>query len=240
MSVDVIGDESVRILLIEDDQIQADQLIGLFSAEGHTVVHESQGDAALTRAQSDTFDVLIVDRMLPKMDGLSIVIKLREGGDQTPALILSALGQVDDRVEGLRAGGDDYLTKPYAASELLARLDVLAKRGENNSAETLLTLGDLTLDRIHHTANRAGTKIVLKPREYRLLEYLMNNEGKIVTRTMLLQNVWDLNFDPQTNVIDVHMSRLRSKLDKEFEFPLLHTVRGRGYKLADLSDHDVA
>jgi two-component system OmpR family response regulator len=226
----------VRILLIEDDFAQADQLVGTLASEGHDVVHEAEGDSALKRAQTDTFDVLIVDRMLPKMDGLSIVTKLREDGDQTPALILSALSQVDDRVEGLRAGGDDYLTKPYASSELLARLEVLAKRGENQSTETMLEVGDLKLDRIHHTAKRAGADIELKPREYRLLEYLMNNEGKVVTRTMLLQNVWDLNFDPQTNVIDVHMSRLRSKLDKEFEFPLLHTVRGRGYKLADLSD----
>ena len=226
----------MRILLIEDDQIQADQLIDALVSVGHEVVHEGEGDAALRRAQKDTFDVLIVDRMLPKMDGLSIVTALREGGDQTPAIILSALGQVDDRVEGLRAGGDDYLTKPYATSELLARLDVLVKRSEYTSNDTILTLGDLKLDRINHTANRAGTRIELKPREYRLLEYLMNNEGKIVTRTMLLQNVWDLNFDPQTNVVDVHMSRLRSKLDKEFDYPLLHTVRGRGYKLADLSD----
>ncbi len=230
----------MRILLIEDDLAQADQLVGTLASEGHNVVHEAEGDVALKRARTDTFDVLIVDRMLPKMDGLSIVMKLREDGDQTPALILSALGQVDDRVEGLRAGGDDYLTKPYASSELLARLEVLAKRGENQSADTVLEVGNLILDRIHHTAKRAGIDIELKPREYRLLEYLMNNEGKIVTRTMLLQNVWDLNFDPQTNVIDVHMSRLRSKLDKEFEFPLLHTVRGRGYKLADLSDNSTA
>lgn len=217
---------------------QAEQLVGSLAAEGHDVAHEADGNAALERAQSGTFDVLIVDRMLPKMDGLSIVSTLRNDGNQTPALILSALGQVDDRVEGLRAGGDDYLAKPFAFVELLARLEVLAKRNDSQATDTVMVVGDLKLDRISHKALRGEQDIDLKPREYRLLEYLMSNEGKIVTRTMLLQNVWDLNFDPQTNVVDVHLSRLRSKLDKGFDFPLLHTLRGRGYKLADLSDSD--
>ncbi len=228
----------MKILLIEDDMAQAEQLIGSLAAEGHDVVHEAEGNAALERAQSGTFDVLIVDRMLPKMDGLSIVSALRNDGNQTPALILSALGQVDDRVEGLRAGGDDYLSKPFAFVELLARLEALAKRNDSQATDTVMVVGDLKLDRISHKALRGEQDIDLKPREYRLLEYLMSNEGKIVTRTMLLQNVWDLNFDPQTNVVDVHLSRLRSKLDKGFDFPLLHTLRGRGYKLADLSDSD--
>jgi len=152
---------------------------------------------------------------------------------KTPALILSALGQVDDRVTGLRAGGDDYLTKPYAFSELLARIEILARRNGTPSADTSLQVGDLVLDRIRHEAERAGQKITLQPREYRLLEYLMRNTGRLVTRTMLLEHVWDLHFDPQTNVIDVHVSRLRGKIDKGFDKPLLHTVRGRGYKLGE-------
>ena len=226
----------LHILLIEDDQTQAELLIEQLNAAGHDVDHELRGELGLKRAQSKKFDVLVVDRMLPGMDGLSIISQLRNDNDSTPALILSALGQVDDRVEGLRAGGDDYLAKPFAFSELLARLEVLVKRNGSASSNTSLTVGGLVLDRIHHTAIRNGTDIDLKPREYRLVEYLMRNEGKVVTRTMLLQNVWDLNFDPQTNVIDVHMSRLRSKLDKGFATPLLHTIRGRGYRLADLTD----
>ena len=178
------------------------------------------------------YDVMIVDRMLPKQDGLTMISNLRQAGVKTPVLILSALGQVDDRVTGLRAGGDDYLSKPYAFSELLARVEILGRRAENQSADTTMTVADLTLDRIGHSAERAGQKITLQPREYRLLEYLMRNEGRLVTRTMLLEHVWDLHFDPQTNVIDVHISRLRAKIDKDFEPALLQTVRGRGYRLA--------
>jgi len=177
--------------------------------------------------------VLIVDRMLPKRDGLSIITALRAQNVETPVLILSALGQVDDRVAGLRAGGDDYLTKPYAFSELLARIEALGRRSAPNAADTVYRAGELELDRLAHKVSRAGTEIALQPREFRLLEYLMRHAGQVVTRTMLLENVWDYHFDPQTNVIDVHISRLRSKIDKGFETPLLHTVRGAGYMIRD-------
>jgi two-component system OmpR family response regulator len=172
--------------------------------------------------------------MLPKMDGLSLIGGLRQQNIETPALIVSALGQVDDRVKGLRAGGDDYLAKPYAFSELLARVEVLARRkGGGAAPPTTLRVGDLELDRLSHKLTRNGKEITLQPREYRLLEYLMQNAGKVVTRTMLLENVWDYHFDPQTNVIDVHVSRLRSKIDKGFDAPVLHTVRGTGYMIRD-------
>ena len=182
-------------------------------------------------AEQGSYDALIVDRMLPRRDGLSVVAALRAQGIDTPALILSALGQVDDRVTGLRAGGDDYLTKPYAFSELLARIEVLQRRSSPKEAETMYRVGDLELDRLSHTAKRAGQAIVLQPREFRLLEYLMRHSGQVVTRTMLLEHVWDYHFDPQTNVIDVHVSRLRGKIEKGFDTPLLHTVRGAGYML---------
>jgi two-component system OmpR family response regulator len=169
--------------------------------------------------------------MLPRRDGLSVITELRARGNRAPVLILSALGEVDDRVTGLRAGGDDYLTKPYAFSELLARIEVLNRRGGARDAETVYRSGDLELDRLSHTVRRAGKEIVLQPREFRLLEYLMRHAGQVVTRTMLLENVWDYHFDPQTNVIDVHISRLRGKIEKGFEGPVLHTIRGAGYML---------
>jgi two-component system, OmpR family, response regulator len=177
--------------------------------------------------------VLIVDRMLPRLDGLSVIKTLRAEGIRTPVLVLSALGDVDDRVKGLRAGGDDYLTKPYAYSELLARIEALARRAVPEEQETRYVVGDLLLDRLSHRVSRGGESIPLQPREYRLLEYLMKNAGQVVTRTMLLEHVWDYHFDPQTNVIDVHVSRLRAKIDKSFEKPLLHTVRGAGYMIRD-------
>jgi two-component system, OmpR family, response regulator len=180
--------------------------------------------------------VLIVDRMLPHRDGLSLIEGLRQEGIRTPVLILSALGAVDDRVKGLRAGGDDYLTKPYAFSELLARVEALARRSAPEKASTRLVVGDLVLDRLAHQVTRAGEIILLQPREYRLLEYLIMNAGQVVTRTMLLEHVWDYHFDPQTNVIDVHISRLRAKIDKNFDRPLLHTVRGAGYMIRDGAD----
>ena len=176
------------------------------------------------------YDVLIVDRMLPKMDGLSLISSLREQKVETPVLILSALGQVDDRVKGLRAGGDDYLPKPYSFSELLARVEVLARR-RGGREDTVYRVADLELDRLSHTVKRGKEEIVLQPREFRLLEYLMRHAGQVVTRTMLLESVWEYHFDPQTNVIDVHISRLRAKIDKGFEAPLLHTVRGAGYMI---------
>jgi two-component system OmpR family response regulator len=182
-------------------------------------------------AADGIYDVLVVDRMLPKRDGLSLIEELRARGDHTPALILSALGQVDDRVAGLRAGGDDYLAKPYAFSELLARVEALARRRKPEAADTVYKVGDLELDRLGHTVSRAGQPIPLQPREFRLLEYLMKHAGQVVTRTMLLENVWDYHFDPQTNVIDVHVSRLRAKIDRGFPEQRLHTVRGAGYMI---------
>jgi two-component system OmpR family response regulator len=180
--------------------------------------------------------VLIIDRMLPNVDGLSIVQAIRAAGVKTPALMLSALGSVDDRVKGLRAGGDDYLTKPYAFSELLARLEVIMKRSGGAAVETKLRVHDLEMDLLSRTVHRGKSEIDLQPREFKLLEYLMRNAGHVVTRTMLLEHVWDYHFDPQTNVIDVHVSRLRQKLDKGFDKPLLHTVRGAGYVLRAPTD----
>ena len=221
----------MHILIIEDDKQAAEYLVNALDEAGHNVDHAGDGEGAFIMCEASEYDVLVVDRMLPKMDGLSLLRKLRDRGDMTPALILSALGQVDDRVEGLRSGGDDYLTKPYAFSELLARIEVLSKRKVVDEADTLLTVFDLKLDRLSHKVFRADKKILLQPREFRLLEYLMRNAGKVVTRTMLLEQVWDYHFDPQTNVIDVHISRLRGKIDRDFEFPLLHTIRGTGYIL---------
>ena len=225
----------MNILIVEDDHELSDQLSTALIESGHQTVLAMDGEAGEEQAKSIAFDVMIVDRMMPKQDGLTMLSNLRSIGVKTPALILSALGQVDDRVTGLRAGGDDYLAKPYAFSELLARVEILGRRNDAGSTDTSLTIGDLTLDRINHVAERAGQKITLQPREYRLLEYLMRNEGRLVTRTMLLEHVWDLHFDPQTNVIDVHVSRLRAKIDKDFDQPLLQTVRGRGYRFS-LSD----
>ena len=223
----------MRILLIEDDAEAANYISrGLIEA-GHLVDVGIDGDEGLGLAQINDYDVLVVDRMLPKRDGLSVVQELRQGGDHTPILILSALGQVDDRVKGLRAGGDDYLTKPYAFTELLARVEALARRQQPMDLEAVYRVGDLELDRLSHTVSRAGRAVPLQPREYRLLEYLMRHAGQVVTRTMLLENVWDYHFDPQTNVIDVHISRLRGKIDKGFPTQLLHTVRGSGYVIRD-------
>ena len=222
----------MRLLIIEDDREAAAYLVKAFREVGHTVDHAGDGLDGYALAREGDYDVLIVDRMLPKLDGLSLVRALREQEIATPVLILSALGQVDDRVKGLRAGGDDYLPKPYAFSELLARTEVLARRrtaATGSSEATAYRVGDLELDRLSHRVTRAGREIVLQPREFRLLEYLMRHAGQVVTRTMLLENVWDYHFDPQTNVIDVHVSRLRSKIDRCFEHPMIHTVRGAGY-----------
>ena len=219
----------MKILVIEDDREAASYLAKAFGEAGHVVEAAHDGEEGLALAREGRFDVLIVDRMMPKMDGLTVLAQLRQGGDQTPALILSALGQVDDRVTGLRAGGDDYLTKPYAFAELLARAEALGRRGEIRDNDTVYQVGDLKLDRLSHSAERAGVHITLQPREFRLLEYLMKHAGQVVTRTMLLENVWDYHFDPQTNVIDVHVSRLRAKIEKDFDTPILHTVRGAGY-----------
>ena len=224
----------MRLLIIEDDREAVAYLVKAFREAGHVPDQASDGLDGYALAQEGDYDVLIVDRMLPKLDGLSLIRSLREQGVTTPVLILSALGQVDDRVKGLRAGGDDYLPKPYAFSELLARAEVLARRraGPGTAAEaTAYRVGDLELDRLSHRVTRAGHEIVLQPREFRLLEYLMRHAGQVVTRTMLLEHVWDYHFDPQTNVIDVHVSRLRAKVDKDFAHPIIHTVRGTGYVL---------
>lgn len=223
----------MRILLVEDDLEAANYLVKALSEAGHVADHAAEGFSGYEMASSGSYDVLVVDRMLPKQDGLSLIANLRANGVRTPVLILSALGQVDDRVTGLRAGGDDYLPKPYAFSELLARVEVLARRNSPQEGETSYSIGDLELDRLARTVRRGNETIQLQPREFRLLEFLMKNAGTVVTRTMLLENVWDYHFDPQTNVIDVHVSRLRSKIDKGFERPLLHTVRGAGYVMRD-------
>jgi two-component system OmpR family response regulator len=223
----------MRILLVEDDREAATYLIKALREAGHVVEHAADGDSGAHAAETAAFDVVVMDRMLPKRDGLGIVQEMRGRGDRTPVLVLSALGQVDDRVDGLRAGGDDYLAKPYAFTELLARVEALARRHAPAEVETTYRVADLVLDRLSHTVTRGGEEIVLQPREFRLLEFLMKNAGQVVTRTMLLENVWDYHFDPQTNVIDVHMSRLRSKIDKGQDKPLLNTVRGAGYMIRE-------
>ena len=223
----------MRLLIIEDDRDAADYLLKAFNEVGDVADLASDGEEGLTLALDRSYEVMIVDRMLPKLDGLAVIGTLRANGVSTPALILSALGQVDDRVKGLRAGGDDYLAKPYAFSELLARVEALARLPGGRGEETAYRVGDLELDRLSHRVTRGKEEIALQPREFRLLEYLMKHAGQVVTRTMLLENVWDYHFDPQTNVIDVHISRLRSKIDRGFSQPLLHTVRGAGYMLRD-------
>ncbi|MDR3500355.1 MAG: response regulator transcription factor [Parvibaculum sp.] len=221
----------MRILVIEDDLEAAAYVVKGLRESGHIVDHAADGEEGLTLALSGSFDVLIVDRMLPKRDGLSLVSTLRAEGIRVPVLFLSALGEVDDRIMGLKAGGDDYLTKPYAFAELLARIEVLVRRANPDQVRTKLQVGDLEVDLLARKVSRAGQDIDLQPREFRLLEYLMKHAGQVVTRTMLLENVWEYHFDPQTNVIDVHISRLRAKIDKSFGQPLLHTIRGAGYSL---------
>ncbi|MEM8784423.1 MAG: response regulator transcription factor [Pseudomonadota bacterium] len=221
----------MRILVVEDDLEAAGFLLKGFKEKDYLVDHAADGDEGLTLALGCDYDVILADRMLPKRDGLSLIHALREQGDHTPILIMSALGEVDDRVMGLKAGGDDYLVKPYAFSELLARVEALVRRHQPNPVRTRFKVADLELDLLSRKVSRAGQAIDLQPREFRLLEFLMRHEGQVVTRTMLLENVWEYHFDPQTNVIDVHISRLRSKIDKTFDTPLLHTVRGAGYSL---------
>ncbi len=226
----------MRILLIEDDaEAAAFAAKGLREA-GHVVDHALDGETGHKMASAGDYDAYVVDRMLPKMDGLVLLSRRRDEGDETPALFLSALGEVDDRVSGLQAGGDDYLVKPYAFQELLARVEALGRRRSAPASSDVTTryqVGDLELDLITRTVRRAAQKIDLQPREFRLLEYLMRHARQVVTRTMLLENVWEYHFDPQTNVIDVHISRLRSKIDKGFDKPLLKTVRGAGYTISD-------
>ena len=224
----------MRILLVEDDAEAAAYAAKGLREAGHVVDHALDGETGVDMASAGDYDAYVIDRMLPKMDGLTLLSRRRDTGDQTPALFLSALGEVDDRVSGLQAGGDDYLVKPYAFQELLARVEALGRRrAAPANVTTRYAVGDLELDVITRTVRRASKKIDLQPREFRLLEYLMRHAGQVVTRTMLLENVWEYHFDPQTNVIDVHISRLRAKIDKDFDRPLLKTVRGAGYTLGD-------
>lgn len=222
---------AMRLLLIEDDTEAAAFLQKGLEEAGFVVDHAATGPDGLHLATTEAYAGMVVDRMLPGMDGLHIIELLRKEGNTTPVLILSAMDGVDDRVKGLRAGGDDYLTKPYAFSELQARLEALMRRGQAAPTETSLTLGELEIDLLARTVTRSGTRIDLLPREFQILEYLMRHSGQVVTRTMLLENVWNYHFDPKTGVIDVQISRLRQKLDKDFDTPLLHTVRGAGYCL---------
>ncbi len=221
----------MQVLVIEDDKDMAAFISKVLSEVGHSVDTASDGEMGLRLAREGQFDALIVDRMLPEKDGLTLVQEFRDGGGTVPVLFLSALGEVDHRVEGLKVGADDYLAKPFAPSELAARLDALARRQMGDTPVTHLRVGDLEMDLLGRKVTRAGQKIDLQPREFRLLEYLMRHAGQVVTRTMLLEKVWDYHFDPQTNVIDVHISRLRGKIDKGFDEALLHTVRGAGYRL---------
>ncbi len=223
----------MQILLIEDDLETARFLCKALGDSGHNVDHSDDGEIGLQYGLKNEYDVLIVDRMLPNRDGLSIIETLRANEINTPVLILSALDKVDERVKGLKSGGDDYLTKPFALSELQARIEVLMRRLNPGTENSELKVGDLTLERMSQKVSRQGVTIQLVPREYRLLEYLMRHKGQVVTRTMLLENVWDYHFDPGTNVIDVHMSRLRSKIDKDFDETLLQTIRGAGYMITD-------
>ena len=222
----------MRILLIEDDQSVAEFILRGFREAGHTLDHSDNGKDGLFLATTESYDVIIVDRMLPGVDGLAITRTMRASENNTPVLILSALGQVDDRVKGLQAGGDDYLVKPFAFSELEARVEALSRRSQGKTAtDTTLAIADLEMDLLARTVRRAGTMIELQPRDFQLLEYLMRHIGQVVTRTMLLEHVWDYHFDPQTNVIDVHISRVRAKIDRDFDVPLILTIRGAGYKI---------
>ena len=221
----------MRLLMIEDDRDTLDYVAKGLIESGHALDRAEDGKDGLFLALEGEFDALIVDRMLPGLDGLAIVQTLRSSGKATPVLILSALGEVDDRVAGLRAGGDDYLVKPFAFSELLARIEALTRRHESSAPLTSLKVADLEMDLLSRVVKRADRLIRLQPREFSLLEYLMRHVNQVVTRTMLLEGVWNYHFDPQTNVIDVHVSRLRSKIDRDFDQPLLHTVRGAGYRL---------
>jgi two-component system OmpR family response regulator len=221
----------MKLLVVEDDRETASYLQKGLRESGYNVDRAADGREGLFMASSGSYDAIVLDRMLPGMDGLALLGALRAAEIGTPALILSALGSVDDRVKGLRAGGDDYLVKPFAFSELLARIEALLRRGAGAPAATTLRVADLELDLLTRTVRRGGKPVELLPREFRLLEYLMRNAGHVVTRTMLLEHVWDYHFDPQTNVVDVHVSRLRQKIDKGFDRPLLHTVRGAGYCL---------
>jgi two-component system OmpR family response regulator len=221
----------MRILVVEDDQKTADYVRNGLLEAGHVVDSLQDGREAFAHATAVKFEVIVLDRMLPGLDGLSLVKALRASGMATPVLFLTAINGLDDRVEGLESGGDDYLVKPFAFSELLARVNALGRRPPQQLEQTVLQIGDLILDLVRRSCRRGGVTIDLLAREFTLLEYLMRNEGKVVTRTMLLERVWDFHFDPQTSVVETHISRLRAKIDRPFEHPLLHTVRNTGYTI---------
>lgn len=222
----------MKLLLIEDDKEAAKYLLKGLREQGYVADHCENGKDGLFMAASEKYDAMIIDRMVPEVDGVTIIQTLRASGNETPVIILTALDKVEDRVKGLKAGADDYLAKPYSFTELIARLEAITRRKHGEKASTRLVCGDLEMDLLTRTVKRGDKVIDLQAREFALLEYLMRNEGTVVTRTMLLEHVWDYNFDPQTNVIDVHISRLRQKIDKGFEKSLIHTLRGSGYKLA--------
>ena len=220
-----------RILVVEDDPETAGQLVESLKSSGYQVDLAATGGDALRCGRANDYAVVAIDRMLPDIDGIAVMRRLRSEGVATPFLIVSALGEVDDRVRGLRAGGDDYLVKPFSFVELLARVEALGRRSDTVVKETILRVGDLAVDLVSRTASRRGKDIFLFPREFQLLEYLVRNEGRVVSRAMLLQHVWDLHFDPSTNIIDVYVGRVRRKLDDQQAYPLIHTVRGVGYCL---------
>jgi two-component system OmpR family response regulator len=220
-----------RILVVEDDPETAGQLVESLTSSGYEVDLAASGNEALSRGASCDYAVITIDRMLPDIDGITVMRQLRDDGVAAPVLIVSALGEVDDRVRGLRAGGDDYLVKPFSFVELLARVEALGRRSDTIVKETILRVGDLAIDLVSRTATRRGADIFLLPREFELLEYLVRNEDRVVSRAMLLRHVWDLHFDPSTNIIDVYVGRLRRKIDGEQAYPLIHTVRGVGYCL---------
>jgi two-component system OmpR family response regulator len=219
----------MHILIVEDDPRVAGHVANGLGAAGHTVHHAADGRAGLLIAAAEKFDVIVLDRMLPRVDGMKVLQTLRAAGDATPVLLLSALGDVDERVAGLQAGGDDYLAKPFALSELLARIEVLGRRVPTLAGHSRLVAGDLEMDLSARTARRGGRRVHLTEREFRILEYLVRHADRVVTRSMLLENVWDYHFDPQTNIIDQHVSRLRQKVDRDADRPLIQTVRGNGY-----------
>ncbi|HEY7743659.1 MAG TPA: response regulator transcription factor [Burkholderiales bacterium] len=221
----------MKVLLIEDDPQTSAFIIDGLHEHGHAVEHATNGRDGLLRASEGSHDVMVIDRMLPGLDGLAIVKTIRAAGTRAPVLLLTTLGGVSDRVEGLEAGADDYLTKPFAFAELLARLNALARRPPIADEATVLRVGNLELDRLKRAVTRGGKRIELQPQEFRLLEYLMRHAGQVVTRTMLLENVWDFHFDPRTSIVETHISRLRAKVDRDFGEELIHTVRGSGYSL---------
>lgn len=223
----------MRILVVEDDNDTSNYISQGFGEEGHVVETLTDGRDGLTQAMGEAYDVLVVDRMLPGLDGLSLVRALRAVGNKVPVIFLTSLGGVDDRVDGLNVGGDDYLVKPFAFSELLARVNALARRPHLKDTDTVLRVGDLEMDLIARSVTRAGDTIELQPREFRLLEVLMRNKGRVLTRTMLLERVWSFHFEPRTSVVETHISRLRTKIDRPYGSELIHTVRGSGYTMHD-------